>query len=187
MKKLTLTVLFLILAHISSIAQKENFFGLSTDAFALSQGGYGIEGNYFFSKYRFSISLFDYSLPEFYNSQSDNFEVKRKFYEIGISKRFVKDRSALSVGLSAGNYYSANVTQQSTGISLEKAFWKAGFRCGFMWFPVEKLNLYLEPAFSVGLAINDKRVVYTTDPDIYEKNTWQFTAPQILFGWKFDL
>lgn len=188
-KRLLLTALASILITTGIAAQSENTsFTIATDPFSPTLGGYDFELGYNFGKNRIAASISAIEVPEFYNSQSDDFEVERSYFDIYYTRFLNDQQTGFHYGVSFGYIYDTQITEIETGLVGEKDFWRAGLRVGYFWEPFKNndtglKNLFVEPTFNFGFALNDEDLSIGTDQ--FDASIMKISGPLFHIGFKF--
>lgn len=180
----------LLLAAMSTADAKDRGgIGVSLAVEALSpfQEGFQAEAGLGFGKNRLTVGATWLERPPFY-TPGQAFTEYRRHVDIHLTRFLLsKGQKGLNVGIGASFFYDVDVTNNDTQEELELgSFTRIQGRLGFVWFPLKKLGLYVEPAMVAGVALGSETINFT-DLSSYNSGLLDISGPLVLVGWRFGM
>ncbi len=183
------TCFFSVFVRSHAQEKTEASFTISTEITSPILGGFVADLGYNFGKNRISTNFsFLPEIPFFYNPQSDEFTANRYYIDVFYTRFLNDSQDGFHYGVGLGYVFDETVNLIDTDLEAPKDYWKTGVRLGYLWHPFKKKksilsNFFLEPAFYLGFALNEKDV--TLANKTFNASPIKLSGPLFNLGYKF--
>lgn len=176
-------VLLIALAALQVRAQKS--FTLSTDPLTVvALGGFEVEAGLSFKKNRITTSYLQGDLTPWYSQAGDFKSTSHRVIEFGYGRWLKEEQKGFNYGLAFTQFTEFKVENEA-GESLEKHPTKLGVRLAYAWFPIKKIDLFIEPVMTFGVMLRDKDLDFASG-ETFDKKLFIGNGPVVNVGYKFS-
>mgnify|MGYP000117877059 CR=1 FL=1 len=199
--KMKTTKLLILLALLSSsfIGTSQTSFTLSTDVNSALNKGFAIDGGLNYKKMRFGLSLNQFEVPYYLNTDFETIREYRKSLDLTVSRFRKDDHTGLHYGIRTAyvidketNWLDTNSGGINNSIAaINESYINVGITVGYFWFPFKNSEkaikgLYIEPNIGVTYHINKDDLLTNSANQVINKKPASIDLPRINVGYKFE-
>lgn len=161
MKKIILLAFTVVSISANSFAQdkkKDNSFVVIVEPFSLLNNGFDIGAGYGFDKNKVEIKYRQTGKSDPVAQQKEDFDTKYNSVELSYNYFLKEHLNGFFIGGTANYFFDYKATEKVFNQTATKDFASLGIRFGYYWYPIKKLNLFIDPTIGLNFNLNDKEL-----------------------------